>query len=261
MSIINFPDSPNLNDIYTHNSQSWTWNGTFWAANGTSVLQGETGLTGAVGPTGPTGATGATGLQGEVGPTGLEGATGPTGATGPQGVDGIPGQTGDAGVNGDPGETGPTGPAGTAATVDVGSTYTYEGVEGSFVFNAGDPTNAVLDFYLAPGPTGPTGPSGADGGFESTQIVESISTSRSVLSSDAGKLLTNSAAITLTVGGLSIGQQVDFIQTNASQITFAAGAGVTLNSKESLLKTAGQYAVASIKCIALDVYVLAGDLS
>jgi hypothetical protein len=110
------------------------------------------------------------------------------------------------------------------------------------------------------GVTGSTGPTGADGGFDSAQTVESISTSRSLSSSDVGKLLTNSAAITLTVEGLSVGQQVDFIQTNASQITFAAGAGVTLSSKDSLLKTGGQYAVASIKCIATNVYVLAGDL-
>jgi hypothetical protein len=110
------------------------------------------------------------------------------------------------------------------------------------------------------GATGTTGPTGANGGFDSAQTVESVSTSRSLSSSDVGKLLTNSAAITLTVAGLSIGQQVDFIQTNASQITFAAGSGVTLNSRDSLLKTGGQYSVASIKCIATNVYVLAGDL-
>jgi hypothetical protein len=113
----------------------------------------------------------------------------------------------------------------------------------------------------ATGPTGPAGADGADGGFDSTQTIESVSTSRSISSADAGKLLTNSAAITMTVTGLSIGQQVDFIQTNSSQITFAAGSGVTLYSKDSKLKTNAQYSAATIKCIATNTYVLVGDLA
>jgi hypothetical protein len=59
---------------------------------------------------------------------------------------------------------------------------------------------------------------------------------------------------------LSVGQQVDFLQTNAAQITFAAGSGMTLNSKDSNLKTSAQYSPASVKCIATDTYVLVGDL-
>ena len=27
---INFPNSPSPNDIYTYNSLSWLWNGTYW---------------------------------------------------------------------------------------------------------------------------------------------------------------------------------------------------------------------------------------
>jgi hypothetical protein len=74
-------------------------------------------------------------------------------------------------------------------------------------------------------------------------------------------LITNSAAITITVDNvLAVGEQVDFLQNNASQITFAAGSGVTLNSKDSNLKTAAQYSPASVKCISSGVYVLVGDL-
>jgi hypothetical protein len=79
-------------------------------------------------------------------------------------------------------------------------------------------------------------------------------------SADAGKLITNSGAITITVEGLSVGQQVDFLQTNAAQITFQAGSGVTLNSKGAKLKTAAQYSPASVKCVASNSYVLVGDL-
>lgn len=113
------------------------------------------------------------------------------------------------------------------------------------------------------GPTGPQGvegPVGPQGGFDSTQTVESVGTSRALTSADAGKLITNSAAITITVEGIEVGKQVDFLQTGADQITFAAGAGMTLSSKDAKLKTAAQYSPASIKCIATDTYVLIGDL-
>ena len=109
------------------------------------------------------------------------------------------------------------------------------------------------------GETGATGPAGADGGFDSTQTIES-GTTRALTSADAGKLITNAGAITITVQGLSVGQQVDFVQTDAAQITFAEGVGMTLNSKDDNLKTAAQYSPASIKCIATNTYVLLGDL-
>ena len=104
------------------------------------------------------------------------------------------------------------------------------------------------------------GVNGSDGGFDSTQAVEAVASSRALTSADAGKLLTNSGAITITVEGLSVGKQVDFLQTNAAQITFTAGSGVTLYSKDSKLKTAAQYSPATIKCIASNTYVLVGDL-
>jgi len=104
------------------------------------------------------------------------------------------------------------------------------------------------------------GVQGTAGGFDSTQEIVSVGTSRALTSADTGKLITNSAAITITVEGIAVGKQVDFVQTNAEQITFAAGSGVTLNSKEAKLKTAAQYSPASIKCIATDSYILVGDL-
>ena len=107
---------------------------------------------------------------------------------------------------------------------------------------------------------GETGPAGADGGFDSTQTIESVGTSRALTSADAGKLIVNSAAITITVEGLSVGQQVDFLQTAADQITFVEGSGMTLNSKDDNLKTAAQYSPAGVKCVATNTYVLVGDL-
>jgi hypothetical protein len=112
----------------------------------------------------------------------------------------------------------------------------------------------------AQGPAGTNGTNGVDGSFSSTQTVENGST-RALTSADAGKLITNTGAITITVQGLSAGQQVDFLQTNAAQITFTPGSGITLNSKSGNRKTAAQYSPASVKCVASNSYVLVGDLA
>ena len=129
----------------------------------------------------------------------------------------------------------------------------YGGIQG--------PTGPTGADSTVTGPTGATGPTGPDGTFSSAQTITDKSGNYSLQVSDAGTLITNSAAITITVDNvLSVGEQVDFLQNNASQITFAAGSGVTLNSKDSNLKTAAQYSPASVKCISSGVYVLVGDL-
>jgi len=110
-----------------------------------------------------------------------------------------------------------------------------------------------------PGIVGPAGTNGTDGGFNSTQTIAALASGVTISSVDVGKLFTGGGA-TVTVQGLSVGQQVDFVQTSASQIIFAAGAGMTLNSKGGLLKTAAQYSPATIKCVATNTYVLLGDL-
>ena len=61
---IDFPNSPDVDDVFTSGTQQWKWTGTTWDLVVTEVI----------GPTGPTGE------QGELGPTG------PTGPTGDQGI-------------------------------------------------------------------------------------------------------------------------------------------------------------------------------
>jgi len=83
---IDFPDSPEIGEIYTFGPQTYVWNGIAWRLVRTS----------AVGPTGPTGPAGQDSTAiGSTGPTGPEGPTGPTGPAGT-----------------DPGPTGPTGATG-----------------------------------------------------------------------------------------------------------------------------------------------------
>lgn len=84
---------------------------------------------------------------------------------------------------------------------------------------------------------------------------------------DDGKLVTcdNASAIALTIPPNSsvaygIGTQINIMQLGAGQVTITAGAGVTLRSDGSKLKTNAQYAVATCCKIATDTWVVVGNL-
>jgi hypothetical protein len=69
------------------------------------------------------------------------------------------------------------------------------------------------------------------------------------------------SAISVTINNvLSAGESVQFIQAGSGQITFVAGSGVNLYSADSLVKTAKQYAGATVVCAASGVYYLIGNL-
>lgn len=85
---------------------------------------------------------------------------------------------------------------------------------------------------------------------------------------DDGKLVTcdNASSIALTIPPNSsvaygIGTQINIMQLGAGQVTITAGAGVTLRSAGSKLKTVAQYAVATCCKIATDTWVVVGNLS
>jgi hypothetical protein len=72
---------------------------------------------------------------------------------------------------------------------------------------------------------------------------------------------TSATAVTMTIDNvLAIGESVQYIQFGAGQITFAAGAGVTLRSVDNKLKTNKQYSVAAVTCVASGEYLVTGDL-
>jgi hypothetical protein len=84
---------------------------------------------------------------------------------------------------------------------------------------------------------------------------------------DDGKLVTcdNAASIALTIPPNSsvaygIGTQINIMQLGAGTVTITAGAGVTLRSAGSKLKTDAQYAVATCAKIATDTWVVVGNL-
>jgi hypothetical protein len=85
---------------------------------------------------------------------------------------------------------------------------------------------------------------------------------------DDGKLITadNASPIALTIPPNSsvaygIGTQINIMQLGAGQITITAGAGVTLRSSGSKLKTKDQYAVTTCAKIDTDTWVVVGNLS
>jgi hypothetical protein len=85
----------------------------------------------------------------------------------------------------------------------------------------------------------------------------------SIVAADLGTTIRSTgSAITITINNVLTqqGDRIDFIQAGAGQITFAAGSGVTLSSRSSLLKTAGQFAGASVVFGGTGVYYLIGNL-
>ena len=92
--------------------------------------------------------------------------------------------------------------------------------------------------------------------------VSEQGTSRAIVAADANSFIYSTAAITITVDDeLAVGETINFVQNAAGVITFAAGAGVTLNSKDAALLTGGQFAGASITKKATNSYYLVGDLA
>ena len=93
-------------------------------------------------------------------------------------------------------------------------------------------------------------------------------TSYTAVLADDGKLVTldNGSAITFTIPpnssvAFGIGTQINLMQLGAGVATITAGAGVTLRSAGTKVKTNGQYSVATCVKIATDTWVLVGNLS
>jgi formylmethanofuran dehydrogenase subunit A len=85
----------------------------------------------------------------------------------------------------------------------------------------------------------------------------------SIVAADLGTTIrSTSTAITITIDNVLTqqGDRIDFIQAGSGQITFAAGSGVTLSSADAKLKTAKQFAGASVVFGGSGVYYLIGNL-
>ena len=100
-----------------------------------------------------------------------------------------------------------------------------------------------------------------------TTTIETVAgTSYTVALGDVSKYkeTTNAAAVTITVDGttgFSAGDEIFFEQGGAGAITFAAAGGMTINSRDAVFSTAGQYATAFLKFKSATVATLSGDIA
>lgn len=95
-------------------------------------------------------------------------------------------------------------------------------------------------------------------------VTTVATTTYTVQASDFGKLIlfTASSAVTVTVPtGLGAGFQCAWKQKGTGQLTFAAGAGATLESYNGALKSSGRYAVGSLLAEAANVLTLTGTIA
>jgi collagen type VII alpha len=209
MTAIDFPNDPDLGDIYIVSGKAWRWTGSVWDLVG-AISEGPQGPIGAdstvPGPTGPTG------------PVGFTGATGPTGAQGANAGITVLGSVADVASLPSSGNAG-----GDAYQVESeGEIYVWD-VADSEWFSVGalqgptgptGPTGVRGDDSTVPGPTGPTGPTGATGltgvGYDGITIA---------IDDFSGGTLTGELN---QLGALVVGSTVRII-SNANPAVFADG--------------------------------------
>jgi len=89
--------------------------------------------------------------------------------------------------------------------------------------------------------------------------------SYTLVSGDNNKLIEYNSATpvnnTIDSGVFTAGNQILVSQYGAGQVTFVAGAGVTLRSPSGKLKLTGQYSLATIICISATEFYISGDLT
>ena len=234
MTIIDFPDSPQVNDTFTVGERTWKWTGESWDVVATLEL---------VGP------------QGEQGPRGFQGIQGEQGATGEQGAQGDLGPQGDQGIQGEKGrytvsETEPENPEigdtwfrsstaqmylrydgywvetstsylGPSTTLSIGSVTTGNPGSAASVGISGTPPSQTLSFTI---PRGDSGARGAQG-IQGNQGIQGIQGEQGI-QGDTGA---TGAALTIK------GHYADLSAFNAANLTGVAGDAWLLDSDGSLM--------------------------
>ena len=75
-----------------------------------------------------------------------------------------------------------------------------------------------------------------------------------------------SSAVTLTIPtnasvAFPVGTEIEVVQKGSGTVTVAGASGVTIDSLDSMTSLAGQYAVAGLKKINTNEWILAGALA
>jgi hypothetical protein len=209
MTAIDFPNEPDIGEIYIVSGKAWRWTGSVWDLVG-AISEGPQGPTGPasteLGPTGPTGATGFTGSTGPTGPQGSNAGITVLGSV--ANIAALP-STGNS--------------SGDAYLVESESEIYVWDVADSEWFSIGvlqgptgptGPTGVRGDDSTVPGPTGPSGPTGDTGpagaGYDGITIaIDNFS--GGTLTGELNKL-----------GAITVGATVRII-SNANPLIFADG--------------------------------------
>lgn len=98
-------------------------------------------------------------------------------------------------------------------------------------------------------------------------VTSQSGTSYTAVLADANGFVrfTSGSSVTFTIPPNSsvafpVGTEIHFSQSGAGSVTVAPGASVTINSRAADLTLAGQYAVAFVKKVATDTWIMNGDL-
>lgn len=95
-----------------------------------------------------------------------------------------------------------------------------------------------------------------------TTDFQAKSSNYTIVATDRNNFIRFSAAGTVTVANvLAAGESINFIQTGSGQITFTAGSGVSLLSKDNKVKTNGIYSAATLVSAGGGTHYLIGDLA
>lgn len=107
-----------------------------------------------------------------------------------------------------------------------------------------------------------------NGGLINLTLNAQTGTAYTAVAADSGKLVTlsNASAITLTLppSVYAVGEQINFVQLGAGQVTFAQGSGVTIISAgatASAPKIGKQYAAATAICTATNTFLVIGAVA
>jgi len=107
-----------------------------------------------------------------------------------------------------------------------------------------------------------------NGGLINLTLNAQTGTTYTAVAGDSGKLVTlsNASAITLTLppSVYAVGEQINFVQFGAGQVTFAQGAGVTIRSTgatSTAPKLRVQNSAATAICTASNTFLVVGDIA
>ena len=107
-----------------------------------------------------------------------------------------------------------------------------------------------------------------NGGLINLTLNAQTGTTYTAVAGDSGKLVTlsNASAITCTLppSVYSIGEQINFVQLGAGQVTFAQGSMVTIRSAgatSTAPKIGKQYAAATAICIGVNEFLVVGAVA